>query len=139
MTKADSVLSTPRRTAPKIIARSSELSTDPIFDLIETHRNACTAHLDAIKVQNRIEKRRGIGRADWITEKPCHDENDAFAAFVEAPATTLPGLLAKIKYARSIAASEEWAWILDERNGTTIGLIESFAASLATLGIGSAA
>jgi hypothetical protein len=51
---------------------------DPIFDLIDIHRKAVAAHVAAMQLQNRIEKIRGTVRANWITEKPCQDENDAF-------------------------------------------------------------
>jgi hypothetical protein len=106
MTQADSVHSTPRRTAFKINAKSSEVSTDPIFDLIETHRSACTAHLDALKVQNRIEELRGASAGSWIREKPCHDENDAFEALVGAAVTTVRALLAKLVQARRQQADD---------------------------------
>jgi hypothetical protein len=64
-----------------------------------------------------------------ITEKPCQDENKAFGFLVGAAATTVAGLSAKIDYLRSIADGEE-AWMLDEREGTALDLIESFAGSL---------
>jgi hypothetical protein len=104
-----------------------------VFELIEAHRSACTAHLDALKVQNRIEEIRGIGAASWITEKPCHDENEAFDRFVGAAVTTVPALLAKLGYLQEIADSDEWGWVLDEREGTALALIESFAASISAL------
>jgi hypothetical protein len=46
-------------------------------------------------------------------------------------ATTLPGLFAKVAYLREIAESE--AWMLDEREGTAVRLIESFATSIAAI------
>ena len=86
MPKAESVHST------KINAKSNEVSTDPIFDLIEIHRNACTAHIDAIEELNRIQAIHGFDRGDWITEKPCRDENEAFETLVGAAVNTVPGL-----------------------------------------------
>jgi hypothetical protein len=123
MPKAESVHT--RKTASKI--------TDPIFDLIETHRNACTAHVDAMEVQNRIEKLHGVGAGRWITEKACHDENEAFAALIGAAVTTAPALLAKLAYLQEVAGSDEWSWIIDEREGTALVLLESLAASIANI------
>jgi hypothetical protein len=108
-------------------------AADPIFATIEKHKKAAAAHLDAIQVQNRIAKIRGSASANWITEKPCHDENDAFDALVGAAVTTRAGLDAKLAYLKEIAESDEWGWTLDERNGTAVLLIESFAASIAAL------
>jgi hypothetical protein len=123
MTQATRVYSTPPTNAP----------VDPIFDLIETHRSACTAHLDALKVQNRSEKLRGAQRGNWITEKPCRDENEAFEALVGTAVNTVPGLLAKLAYLQELAQSNEWSWVIEERDGTALHLIESFAASLANI------
>jgi hypothetical protein len=123
MAKADRVYSTPPTNTP----------VDPIFHLIDAHRSACTAHLDALKVQNRIEKLRGAERGNWITEKPCRDENEAFEALVGTAVNTVPGLLAKLAYLQELAQSDEWSWVIDEREGTALRLIESFAASLANI------
>jgi len=107
-------------------------AVDPIFAAIDEHRNAYAAHLASIDELARLEKIHGLDAADGsITEKPCHDENDAFEALVAAAATTLPGLLAKLAYLRQIA--EQQAWMFDEREGTALELIESFAASIQTI------
>jgi hypothetical protein len=101
---------------------------DPVFGLIEAHRKTNAAHLAAIKELSRLEKVHGFG-GDWaITQKPCDDENDAFEILVGAAATTVPGLLAKLAYLQDL---EEW--MLDEREGTAIRLIESFAESIANV------
>src|SRR5713101_2396644 len=113
------------------IAAASEI--DPVFDLIDTHREACAAHLAALQLQNQIEKIRGAGQGNWITEKPCRDENEAFAAFVGAAVTTVPALLAKLAYLQELAENDEWGWVFDEREGTAVHLIESFAASIANI------
>jgi hypothetical protein len=105
---------------------------DPVFDLIEAHKKADAAHLAAIKELDRLEKIHGFGGGHGaITQKPCDDENDAFEILVSAAATTVPGLLAKLAYLQEIAERE--AWMLDEREGTAIRLIESFAASIANI------
>ena len=44
------------------------------------------------------------------------------------PAATLPGILAKLAYLQDIAKRE--AWMFDDRPGSAILLIESFAASI---------
>jgi hypothetical protein len=107
-------------------ARAAVPTIDPVFELIEAHRKANAAHYAAIRELDRLEK---TGFVDWgITEKPCDDENDAFDQLVAASATTLPGIFAKVAYLREIAESE--AWMLDEREGTAVGLIESFATSI---------
>jgi hypothetical protein len=105
---------------------------DPVFGLIEAHRKADAAHLAAIKELDRLEKIHGFGGGHGaITQKPCDDENDAFEILVGAAATTVPGLLAKLAYLQEIAERE--AWMLDEREGTAIRLIESFAESIANV------
>jgi hypothetical protein len=86
-----------------------------------------------LKVQNRIEKLRGAWRGNWITEKPCRDENEAFEALVGTAVNTVPGLLAKLAYLQELAQSNEWSWVIEERDGTALHLIESFAASLANI------
>jgi hypothetical protein len=76
-------------------------------------------------------ERSGDSEHDWITEKPCHDEFDAFDELVAAAATTLPGLVAKLAYLQELAERE--AWMFNGREGTAIRLIEGFAASIAAL------
>jgi hypothetical protein len=152
MTQADSVHSTPptntsatRRnilgtiavagaTALTLPAHAAAPAVDPIYAAIEKPRAAAAAHLLAIEEQNRIQRIHGFGRGDWITEKPCHDENDAFGTLVRALASTRAGLLAKLQYLQDLSRNDEWAWILDEREGTSIALIESFMVSFAALG-----
>ena len=81
---------------------------------------------------NRLEE-DGIS---WttVTEKPCHDANEAFEVMLAGATTTLPGLLAKLAHLRSIMDSEE-AWWLDDREGVARPLIDSFAASLRNIGL----
>jgi hypothetical protein len=66
-----------------------------------------------------------------MTEQPCHTENEAFSLLLGAAATTAAGLTAKINYLREIAEIE--GWMLDEREGTALDLIESFALSINTI------
>jgi hypothetical protein len=110
-------------------ARATTPEADPIYAAIERHKAANAGHLAALEELNRLEK---TGLRDWgITEKPCHDENDAFDCLVKAAATTVPGIFAKLDYLREVA--EDAAWMLDEREGTALNLIESFAASIKTI------
>jgi len=118
----------------RILAMPISVGTDPVFELIEAHRKAQAAHIAAIEHLNRIERIRGRGaRADWITYRPCQDENEAFEAMVKAAAVTLPGLLAKLSHLQDIANSAEWRWVFEEREGAAVRLMESFAASIANL------
>ena len=156
MTQADSVLSTPPTNTSALpvdptrrrlltIATGGAVAAaipttvgmaaavDPIFAAIDEHRNAHAAHLAAIDELARLEKSHGVHKANWsITEKPCDDTNDAFGLLVKTAATTVAGLSAKINYLRAIAEGRE-AWMLDEREGTALDLIESFAKSLSTI------
>jgi hypothetical protein len=118
--------------ATTIPPAAANAGRDPVFGLIEAHRKADAAHLAAIKELDRLEKIHGFGGGHGaITQKPCDDENDAFEILVGAAATTVLGLLAKLAYLQEIAERE--AWMLDEREGTAIRLIESFAASIANV------
>jgi hypothetical protein len=55
---------------------------DPIFTAIDTHRATHAAHLAAINEQSRLERLKGFDLDLDLTEKPCHDENDAFEILV---------------------------------------------------------
>jgi hypothetical protein len=100
---------------------------DPIFTAIDAHRKANAAHWAVLKASEGI--------SDWgITEQPCHDENNAFDVLIGAPAVTPAGLRAKLEYLRVIAEGEE-AWMLDEREGAALLLIDSFIASLRNVGV----
>lgn len=70
-------------------------------------------------------------QSDCITEKPCHDDNEAFGRLIGTAATTAAGLFAKVDYLREIARHQ--AWLLDEREGTALELIESFAGPIRTI------
>jgi hypothetical protein len=105
---------------------------DPVFGLIEAHRKAEATHLAAIKELDQLDKTPGF--KDWgITEQPCHDEFNAFDALLAAAATTLPGILAKLAYLQDIAERE--AWMFNDRKGSAIRLIESFAVSISTVSV----
>jgi hypothetical protein len=161
MTKADSVHSTPRITASKInplvdptrrhlltIAAGGAVAAaiptavlaaapavDPVFDLIEAHRKAHAAHMAALALQSRLERKHGIGsHSSWVLEKPCHDENDAFGALITAPAVTLDGLFAKLAYLQDLSSEFETEWMMDDRACPSV-IVESFVASLKNIGV----
>ena len=109
-------------------------AVDPIINLIEAHRKAHAAHMASLELQNRFERRYGAGQGSWVSTKPCHDEDDAFVAFVAAPATTVPGLLAKLDYFEELASEDETEWMTRERAEPDV-LIQSFAESLKNIGV----
>jgi hypothetical protein len=155
MAKATRVHSTPRKTAFKMnppvdptrrhlltvaaggavaaaiptVALAAAPAVDPVFDLIEIHRKAHAAHYAAIHELGRLEE-AGDRNSGWITEQPCHDENDAFDELVAAAATTLPGLFDYL-----LEFAEREAWMFGERTGAATALIESFAVSLKNIGV----
>jgi hypothetical protein len=159
MTKADSVHSTPRKTASKINppvdptrrnlltvaaggavaaamspALLSAAAADPIFAAIEAHRKTHIAHMASLAVQARFERRYGIGEGSWVSAKPCEDEFDAFAAFVAESATTVQGLFAKLAYFDELAGDFETEWMVNDRAEAAV-LIQSFGASLKNIGV----
>jgi hypothetical protein len=118
---------------PPAAPASAACAVDPVFELIEIHRAAHIAHIAAIDLQARYERRYRHG-GSWISEKPCCDEDDAFEAFVVAPATTMPGLLAKLAYFEELASEFETEWMARER-ADGLALIRNFAASLRNIGV----
>jgi hypothetical protein len=105
---------------------------DPVFELIEAHRQAHAAHMASLKLQNRFECRYGGGHGSWISTKPCHDEDSAFTEMVAAPATTLPGLIAKLDYFQELSSEFETEWMVNDRADAG-DLVRSFAESIANL------
>src|SRR5262245_8965858 len=114
------------------VASKALAAADPIFALIDAHRQSYAVHLAAIKEADRLQ-RNGERDSSRILEKPCDDENAAFDTLVGCAATTFPGIFAKLKYLRGLAEHE--GWMFDERVGTALALIESFAVSLSALEI----
>ena len=102
---------------------------DPVFGLIEAHRKAEAAHLASLREQERLEK-AGIWQCD-VAEQACHGELNAFADLVSVPATTLPGIHAKLTYLQDVARREPW--MFGDRKLAAVRLMESFAASLANV------
>ena len=112
------------------------LAVDSVLDLIDTHRKAHAAHMAALKLLNRLERKYGVAsRYGWVTTKPCNDENDAFEVLVAAPATSMSGLLAKLAYLQELAGEFETAWMFEDRQGTELALIESFSISISNISV----
>jgi hypothetical protein len=109
-------------------------SVDPVFELIEAHRKAHAAHMAALQLQTRFERRYGIGGQGWVSEKACGDENVAFIAFVAEPAATMQGLLAKLAYFDELEGDFETEWMVLDR-AEAADIIWSFAASLKNIGV----
>jgi hypothetical protein len=104
-----------------------------VFELIEAQEGPRRSHgLAQAAKPLWAQIRRRAGR--WISEKPCHDDNDAFEAFVAGAATTLAGLLTKLAYFDELASEFETEWMLDECVNASV-LIQSFAASLKNIGV----
>jgi len=118
----------PRRGCPSGRARSD------LCAAIDAHRKAHAAHMASLELQTRFERRYGSGQGSWISTKPCYDEDDAFEAFVAEPATTMPGLRAKMAYFEELASEFETEWMVYDRAACP-ALIESFAASLKNIGV----
>jgi len=57
---------------------------------------------------------------------------DAFEALIAAPATTLPGLLAKLDYMEELSSEFETEWMIEERLDPGV-LFRSFAESITNL------
>jgi hypothetical protein len=109
-------------------------TADPIYAAIAVHRKAHIAHMASLELQSRFERRYGIGKGSWVSTEPCHDEDDAFMAFVAEPATTVQGLFAKLAYFDELAGEFETEWMIRERAEAAV-LIQSFAASLKNIGV----
>jgi hypothetical protein len=89
----------------------------------------------ALELQSRFQRRYGFGgQGRWVSTQPCHDENEAFEAFVAEPAATMQGLLAKLAYFEELAGEFETAWMVYDRAEAGV-LIQSFAASLRNIGV----
>ena len=67
----------------------------------------------------------------WQGEASCHAAFKAFDALLAAPATTFPGIRAKLAYLQDIAHRD--AWMVTDRPDAAIHLLESFAASIANI------
>jgi len=113
---------------PAALPAAAEAIADPIFSLIEAHRAAMAAWL----VRLRAAAHLAIDPWVEVTEQACHDANVAFQALVAEPATTWPGLVAKVAYLHELSTEHETHWMIDECVHT-VALINSLTASLEVL------
>ena len=157
MTRADRVLSTPPTNTPTDTNRrrflsvaaggavaaaipltalpaAADLPADQVFELIETHRRTHAAHVESLALQSRLERKHGIGECGWVSEKPCHEEDNAFDRLVTASATTLPGLIAWLDYLQELASEFETEWMMYDRTPAAV-LVDSFVTSLKNIGV----
>jgi hypothetical protein len=114
---------------PAAVTISRHSRPDPVFGLIEAHRNASVVHLASLREQERLEK-ADIWECD-AAEQACHEEFRIFDALLAAGATTPPGLVAKLFYLQDIAHCD--AWMLTDRLDAAILLLEGFAVSVANV------
>ncbi len=115
-------------------ARAATPAADPIYAAIAVHRKAHIAHMASLELQARLEKTHRASEVSWVSTKPCHDEDDAFMAFVAEPAATVQGLFAKLAYFDELAGEFETEWMIRERAEAAV-LIQSFTASLKNIGV----
>jgi hypothetical protein len=116
---------------PAAVTMPRHSRPDPVFALIEAHRQAGLAHTAALVEQARLEQ-IGDNAAAWlVSEAPCHAEFNAFDALLSAAATTVPGIVAQLAYLQDIA--EHDAWMFSDREDSATRLIKGFAASIANV------
>jgi hypothetical protein len=106
--------------------------SDQIARRFTPARCTCRAH-GSIMEADRLQ---GACSKGWesIAEAPCIAENEAFEIMLGAPATTVPGLLARLAYLQAIADGEE-SWMFEDRGGVALLLLDSFTASLKNVGL----
>jgi hypothetical protein len=117
--------------APQAVTAPRHSRPDPVFALIEAHRKADRDFDAALDEQARLERIGDEEGADLVGEAPCHAAFNAFDVLLAAPATTLPGIVAKLAYLQGIAHRN--AWMLTDRDNAAILLLEGFAASIANV------
>jgi hypothetical protein len=109
-------------------------TVDPIFAAIEAHRQTHVAHMAALTRQSQLEVSDFDRNHDDVVEQTCVAEDDAFEAFVAEPATTMPGLLAKLAYFEELASERDTEWLVHDCVECA-DLINSFVASLKNIGV----
>jgi hypothetical protein len=115
---------------PVAVTISRHSRPDPVFGLIEAHRQAGLDHAAALVKQAHLEQ-IGDPAADLVGEGPCHAEFNAFDALLSGAATTPPGIRAKLAYLQDIA--EQDAWMFGDRADCAARLMESFTATIANI------
>ena len=116
---------------PRAVTVPRHSGPDPVFGLIDAHRKADRDHEAALDEQDRLEQIGDHAAADLAGEASCHAAFKAFDALLAAPATTFPGIRAKLSYLQDIAHRD--AWMFTDRPDAAIHLLEGFAASVANV------
>lgn len=101
---------------------------EPIFELIEAHREACAAHLAALDEQTRLEGLHDRD-ADRVADEPCHAEWRAFEALIDTPPVTFAGLVAWATYLDGVRREDPWKFDDDPAKG----LVGTLARALGNL------
>jgi hypothetical protein len=96
---------------------------DPVYGLIEAHRQAQAAHIIALAEQDRLE-RIGDPAAGGIAEGPCHADMDAFNDLIETAPTTFAGLVAWASYLDEIGKVDPYLFG-DEGRTLVVVLVEA--------------
>jgi len=90
---------------PAVAAPAWQL--EPVFGLIEAHREASARHGAALREQERLE-RIGDPEASTVADEPCHADMRTWRTLVGAAPLTLAGLRAWASYLDEIRGVEEW-------------------------------
>jgi hypothetical protein len=90
---------------PALAATAPASPLDPIFSLIERHRAASADYHEAVRIEFAFEESRMEGEKlrqyqilEAQTADACHRLDDAGAALVNTPPTTLAGIAALCRY-----------------------------------------
>jgi hypothetical protein len=113
---------------------ASAPTVDPIFAIIDAHRKTHVAHMAALTRQSQLETSDFDRDHDDVVEQTCLAEDDAFEAFVAAPATTIEGLVTKLAYFEELASEHDTEWLVHDCVECA-DLINSFTASLKNIGV----
>src|SRR3984893_13827567 len=93
--------------APQAVTMPRPSSPDPVFGLIEAHRKAHAAHVASLELQNRFERRYGIGHGSWISTQPCHDEDDVFRGHGRGAGNFTAGPVCEAAYLQGLGSEFE--------------------------------
>ena len=118
-----------RTPAASVCAISGATSADPVFGLIEAHREATARHGAALREQERCEQADVPKfRYDAACEAACHADIDAWRNLVSTAPQTLGGLQAWASYLNEVRETE--AWMLEDH---AEAIVMTMARSLGSL------
>jgi hypothetical protein len=102
---------------------------DPVFSLIEAHREASARHGVALREQERLE-RIGDPEASTVADEPCHADVRTWRVLIRTAPLTLAGLRAWASYLDEVRVVEEW--MLEDYGPT---LVETLVEALGNLAV----